>query len=129
MKKLFVVLFALFAFAAASFANAAVDLNTATEAELQTVKGIGPAKAKAIVEYRTKSGPFKSVDDLDNVKGFGKKSVDKMRGELTVGGGAAKPAAAKKEEAKPDDQKAEEKGAKKGKGKKADEKKDEDKKK
>lgn len=74
---------------------AAVDLNSATQSELEAVKGIGPAKAKAIVEHRKKSGPFKSVDDLDKVKGFGKASVDKVRNELTVGGETAKPAAKK----------------------------------
>ena len=59
-------------FAAASMAMAAVNLNTATVAELDAVNGIGPSKASAIVEYRNKNGPFKSVDDLQNVKGFGK---------------------------------------------------------
>lgn len=68
---------------------AAVNLNSATPAELDAVKGIGPAKAKAIVEYRSKNGPFKSVEDLKNVKGFGEKSIAKLKGELTVSGGDA----------------------------------------
>jgi len=79
-------------------ALAAVNLNTATKEELDGVKGIGPVKAQAIVDYRKKNGPFKSVDDLQNVKGFGDKSVDKVRSELTVGSGSA----ANKPEAKPD---------------------------
>lgn len=84
MKKL---LFSLFAGLMLSFnAFAAVNLNTATQAELEAVKGIGPSKSQAIIDYRTKNGPFKSVDDLDNVKGFGKKSVDKIRGDITVSG-------------------------------------------
>ncbi|MFL9609079.1 ComEA family DNA-binding protein [Methylobacillus sp. Pita2] len=66
-------------------AMAAVDLNTASAVELESVKGIGPAKAQAIVDYRKTNGNFKSVDDLGNVKGFGKKSVDNLRGELSVG--------------------------------------------
>ena len=86
-------------FATISLAFAAVNLNTATVDELDAVKGIGPSKAKAIVDYRSKNGPFKSVDDLKGVKGFGDKSVDKIRGELTVGDAAAtasaKPAAKK----------------------------------
>ena len=86
MKKLLVVLFACFAFAGLSFAAETVDLNTATQAQLETVKGIGPAKAKAIIDYRTKNGPFKSVDDLDKVSGFGKKSVDKIRSQVTATG-------------------------------------------
>ncbi|MFN4343246.1 MAG: ComEA family DNA-binding protein [Azonexus sp.] len=78
-----------------SLAYAAVNLNTATVEELDGVKGIGPSKAKAIVDYRSKHGPFKSVDDLKGVKGFGEKSVARLRGELTVGEGGAKGAAKK----------------------------------
>ena len=66
-------------------AHAAVDLNSATAADLQDVSGIGPKKAEAIVEYRKKNGQFKSVDDLDKVPGFGKSTVDKVRNDLTVG--------------------------------------------
>lgn len=65
---------------------AAVDLNTASQSELESVKGLGPAKAKAILAHREKNGPFKSIDDLANVKGFGKASVAKLKAELTVGG-------------------------------------------
>jgi competence protein ComEA len=67
---------------------AAVDLNTATQSELESVKGIGPAKAKQIIEYRQKNGRFKSVDDLTQVKGFGEASVAKYRAELVVAGEA-----------------------------------------
>ncbi|MEW5768766.1 MAG: helix-hairpin-helix domain-containing protein [Pseudomonadota bacterium] len=70
-------------------ALAAVDLNTATQSELEAVKGVGPAKAKAILAYREKNGAFKSIEDLAEVKGFGKASVAKLKGEFTVG--AAKP--------------------------------------
>lgn len=65
-------------------ALAAVDINKAGQAELESVKGIGPKKAKAIIEHREKNGPFKSVDDLAKVKGFGKSSVDKVRTNLSV---------------------------------------------
>src|SRR5512140_2182305 len=88
MKKLLLSIIAFFAFSVA--AMAAVDLNTASKAELDSVKGIGPVKAQAIIDYRTKNGPFKSVDDLKNVKGFGDKTVSKMRSELTVGGAPAR---------------------------------------
>ncbi len=71
---------------------AAVDLNSATQSELEAVKGIGPAKAKQIVEHRQKNGPFKSVDALTDVKGFGKASVAKFKHELVVGGEAKSPA-------------------------------------
>jgi competence protein ComEA len=71
-------------------AFAAVNLNTATQSELEAVKGLGPAKARAIIEYRETNGNFKNLDDLDNVKGFGKSSIEKLKEELTVGSGNAK---------------------------------------
>lgn len=64
---------------------ASVNLNTATQSELESIKGVGPAKAKAIVMHREKNGAFKSVDDLAQVKGFGKASVVKLKDQLTVG--------------------------------------------
>ncbi len=64
---------------------AAVDLNKATQSELESIKGIGPAKAKVIVMHREKNGAFKSVEDLAQVKGFGKASVLKLKDQLTVG--------------------------------------------
>lgn len=101
MKKLLLTLFAFFAL---SFgALAAVNLNTATKEELDTVKGIGPVKAQAIIDYRREHGSFKSVDDLKNVKGFGEKSVARMRAELTVTGATtarSEPAQAEKAQVK-----------------------------
>ncbi len=47
-----------------------VNINTADAENLQSLKGVGTAKAQAIVEYRTQHGPFKSAEDLSNVKGF-----------------------------------------------------------
>lgn len=52
-----------------------LDINTASESELQRLPGIGPAMAKRIVEAR----PFTSVDDLDRVKGIGKVTLEKLR--------------------------------------------------
>jgi competence protein ComEA len=89
MKKILFACFALFLMAFAGLASAVVDLNTATAAELDALKGVGPAKAKAIIDYREKNGPFKSVDDLDKVKGFGIKTVEKLRPDITVDGSAA----------------------------------------
>ena len=63
---------------------ATVNINTATQSELEAVKGLGPAKARAIITYREANGGFKTVDELDNVKGFGKASIEKLRDELTV---------------------------------------------
>lgn len=87
MKKLLLVLLCALAFSVSAFA--AVDLNTASQSELETVKGIGPAKAKAIIEYRKKNGNFKSADDLDKVPGFGKKTVDSVKKDISVGNATA----------------------------------------
>lgn len=93
MKKLLGSLLASLLFSVSAWA--AVDINTATQSELEAVKGIGPAKAKAIIEHRTKNGPFKTVDDLTQVKGFGKATVSKLKGEFVVGGEGVKPASKK----------------------------------
>ncbi len=69
----------------------AVDLNKASKEELVAIKGIGDKKAEAIIEYRTKNGNFKTVDELEKVKGFGAKSVETLKGELTVGETKAEP--------------------------------------
>lgn len=71
-------------------AFAAVNINTATQSELEAVRGLGPAKAQAIIQYREANGNFKQLEELDNVKGFGKASIDKLKGELSVGPGNAK---------------------------------------
>lgn len=76
----------------ASLAFAAVDINSANEAELDKIKGVGPAKAKAIIEERKKNGPFRDLDDVAaRVKGIGDKTVAtwKKSGEVSIGGGAA----------------------------------------
>lgn len=63
-----------------------VDINTAdAEAISQELNGIGLAKAKAIVEYRKKHGPFRSVEDLSLVKGIGERTVERNRADMTVG--------------------------------------------
>ncbi|MGG4045365.1 ComEA family DNA-binding protein [Paenibacillus favisporus] len=56
-----------------------VNVNTAGLTELTDLPGIGEAKAKAILEYRNQHGPFKSVADLDKVKGIGSKMLEKMK--------------------------------------------------
>ncbi len=72
-----------------------VNINTASAVELAELNGIGDAKAKLIIEYREKNGPFKSVDDLRQVKGIGEKMVAKLRPAITTGQNpaAAPPAA------------------------------------
>lgn len=55
----------------AAVSETAIDLNQATVAQLENIKGIGAKKAEAIVAYRQKNGDFKSIQDLSNVRGFG----------------------------------------------------------
>ncbi|MBX3385802.1 MAG: helix-hairpin-helix domain-containing protein [Phycisphaeraceae bacterium] len=62
-----------------------IDLNAATIAQLELLPGIGPAKARAIVEDRERRGRFGSVEDLDRVAGIGPKTVDRLREHVIVG--------------------------------------------
>ncbi|WP_035053287.1 ComEA family DNA-binding protein [Andreprevotia chitinilytica] len=95
MKKWFIALIGAFMLAAGAFA--AVDINTATAPQLEAIKGIGPAKAKAIIDYRTKNGPFKTTEDLQKVPGIKEATYKKIAAEVSVGGkaGAAPAAPAK----------------------------------
>lgn len=55
-----------------------VNINSADLATLQSLQGIGPQKAQAIIDYRKEHGNFKSIDDLSKVKGFNEKLVTKL---------------------------------------------------
>ena len=61
-----------------------VNLNTATEVELQTLSGIGPAKASAIIDKREELGSFQSIDDLKKVNGIGEKTFENLKDDVTV---------------------------------------------
>lgn len=61
-----------------------VNINTASADELQLLKGVGEAKAKAIVDYRNSNGKFESVEQLEQVKGIGKKIVESNADVLTL---------------------------------------------
>ena len=94
-----------------------VNINTADATALaKSLNGIGPAKAKAIVAYRDKNGPFKSVEQLAMVEGISQKVIDKNRADIKLGndgsaapkagpnkpaGGPAAPAATTAKPAKP----------------------------
>lgn len=61
-----------------------LDLNSATEKQLEQLPGVGPATAKAIVQFRQKSGPFRRVEDLLAVPRITKKRLEKLRPYVTV---------------------------------------------
>lgn len=62
----------------------AIQLNQATAEELQALLGVGPALSERIVVYRTEHGPFKSLEQLTEVKGIGQAKLAKFRKQLTV---------------------------------------------
>jgi len=70
-----------------------VNVNTATPDELQLLPGIGPGRARAIVEYRTEHGSFEKIEDLLGVTGIGEKALERMRPNVALSGKttAAKP--------------------------------------
>lgn len=67
-----------------AFVFGSVNINAANSAQLQTLYGIGPAKAQEILRYRKMHGGFKSVDELVNVKGIGEKTMIKLRPQISV---------------------------------------------
>ena len=73
-----------------------VDLNLASEADLEALPKIGPATAKRIVDYRKQVGTIKTVDELVNVQGIGEKTLEILRPHVTVGTSVPAPSAPKK---------------------------------
>src|SRR3982750_2528729 len=69
---------------AAPTPSAPININTATQAQFESLPGLGPKVAERILEYRQKNGPFKKVEDLMNVKGIGEKSFLKLKPLITV---------------------------------------------
>jgi competence protein ComEA len=70
---------------AQSAAGTLVNINTATAAELETISGVGPKTAEAIIQYRTAHGGFARIEDLLQIKGIGPKKYDAIKGMITVG--------------------------------------------
>lgn len=76
------------AFIGPAFAADTVDINSADAATINEVLlNVGPSKAQAIVDYRDEHGPFKSADQLAQVKGIGLKTVEKNRDRIVLKGG------------------------------------------
>lgn len=109
LKKILAVLALLYA--AASFA--AVDVNKATAAELDGVKGVGPTTSKAIIDERKKNGDFKNWDDfISRTKGIGENKAAALSKEgLRVNGATYRKAAAKADKKEAQAEKKEEKTA------------------
>lgn len=61
-----------------------VNVNTADAEELETLTGIGPALAQAIIDYRTEHGAFRTAEDMLNVKGIGEAKLEGFRAEITL---------------------------------------------
>lgn len=61
-----------------------VNINSATQTELETLQGIGPSLANRILEYREKNGKFKKIEELKNVKGIGQSKFDGIKDEVVV---------------------------------------------
>jgi competence protein ComEA len=63
-----------------------ININTATQSELETLSGIGPVIAKAIMQYRQENGPFEEIEAIQSVSGIGPVTFEKIRDFITVGG-------------------------------------------
>jgi competence protein ComEA len=61
-----------------------VNINDASKDELETLPGVGPSKADAIITFREENGLFKSVDELEQVPGIGEKSLEKLRDYISI---------------------------------------------
>lgn len=84
MKQILLALVVFFSISLTAIAG--VNINTATQAELESLDGIGPKKALAIIDYRKKNGGFKSVDDLKQVDGIGAATLENLRKNISVSG-------------------------------------------
>ncbi len=61
-----------------------ININTADEATLDTLPGIGPSKARRIIEYRNQNGPFQSIEEIKNVSGIGDKTFEQLKDLIAV---------------------------------------------
>jgi competence protein ComEA len=93
MKKFILLFAALLAYTGLAFG--VVNINSASKEQLETLEGVGPVKAQAIIDYRKKNGPFKKVEDIKKVDGIGDATFNAIKKDLVLSGtttGAGKPA-------------------------------------
>lgn len=83
MQKICMILVLLFAMVSVW---AAVNINTASSQQLQSLPNIGAVKAQAIIDYRNAHGPFHSTEDIMRVKGIGKATYEKLQNDISVSG-------------------------------------------
>jgi competence protein ComEA len=67
-----------------SAAGGLININTASQTELESLPGIGPTRAQAIIAYRTQHGPFARIEDIQNVSGIGEKTFESLRSHIRV---------------------------------------------
>ncbi|MFQ5875970.1 MAG: helix-hairpin-helix domain-containing protein [Dehalococcoidia bacterium] len=65
-------------------AGSDININTASLELLQTLTGIGPVRAQAIIDYREANGPFRRIEDILSVQGIGEKTFEAIRDQITV---------------------------------------------
>ncbi|HLR70650.1 MAG TPA: helix-hairpin-helix domain-containing protein [Pseudogracilibacillus sp.] len=61
-----------------------ININQATKEEIETLSGIGPAKAQAIIDYREENGLFQSIEDLQEVSGIGEKTIENIENDIII---------------------------------------------
>lgn len=69
---------------ASSTKNYKININRATQAELETIPGVGPSTALKIITYRNENGKYKSIEDIKNVSGIGDSKYEKMKNYITI---------------------------------------------
>ena len=79
------LVFSLMLYAGSANAQQAIDINSASAKEIAAaMKGVGEKRAQQIIEYRKANGPYQSIDDLINIKGIGKKTIQANREKIMV---------------------------------------------
>jgi len=67
-----------------------ININTAAQSELETLSGIGPVIAKAIIQYRLENGPFEKIEEIQGVSGIGPVTFEKIRANISISGPTGK---------------------------------------